>query len=100
MPRPAVLVVDPQASRRKELSRGLASLGYEVVTAIGEREGRLFAEELPLAVVVAPLGFMGTGAEASGTLPAAAAAFLASGANGFGGSAGSARRRGGGGRGP
>src|ERR1700687_5818548 len=74
MPRPAVLVVDPQASRRKELSRGLASLGYEVVTAIDERQGRLFAQELPLAVVGAPLGFMGTGAEASGTLPAAAGA--------------------------
>jgi hypothetical protein len=27
MPRPAVLVVEPQATRRKELSRGLTSLG-------------------------------------------------------------------------
>jgi DegV family protein with EDD domain len=58
MPRPAVLVVDPQAARRKELSRGLASLGYEVIPAIDERQGRRFAEELEEAVVVAPLGFM------------------------------------------
>jgi DegV family protein with EDD domain len=58
MPRPAVLIVDPQAARRKELSRGLASLGYEVIPAIDERQGRRFAEELGPAVVVAPLGFM------------------------------------------
>jgi DegV family protein with EDD domain len=77
MPRPAVLVVDPQAARRKELSRGLASLGYEVIPAIDEGQGRRFAEELGPAVVVAPLGFMGTGAETAGALPAAAAAFLA-----------------------
>ena len=58
MPRPAVLVVEPQAARRKELSRGLASLGYEVIPAIDERQGRRFVEELGPAVVVAPLGFM------------------------------------------
>ena len=58
MPRPAVLIVDPQAARRKELSRGLASLGYEVIPAIDERQGRRFAEELGPAAVVAPLGFM------------------------------------------
>src|ERR1700732_5025317 len=58
MPRPAVLVVEPQPARRKELSRGLASLGYEVIPAIDERQGRRFVEELGPAVVVAPLGFM------------------------------------------
>jgi DegV family protein with EDD domain len=58
MPRPAVLLVDPQAARRKELSRGLSSLGYEVIPAIDEQQGRRFAEELGPAVVVAPLGFM------------------------------------------
>src|ERR1700694_5074599 len=89
MPRPAVLVVDPQAPRRRELSRGLASLGYEVIPAIDERQGRVFAKELALAVVVAPLGFMGTGAEPSGALSAAAAAFLSGGGN-DGGSEGSA----------
>jgi DegV family protein with EDD domain len=62
MPRPAVLVVDPQASRRRELSRGLTSLGYEVIPAIDEQQGRRFAEELAPAVVVAPLGFMSAGA--------------------------------------
>jgi len=58
MPRPAVLIVEPQAARRKELSHGLASLGYEVIPAIDERQGRRFAEGLGPAVVVAPLGFM------------------------------------------
>jgi DegV family protein with EDD domain len=66
MPRPAVLVVDPQASRRRELSRGLTSLGYEVIPAIDEQQGRRFAEELAPAVVVAPLGFMSSGAPAPG----------------------------------
>ena len=61
MPRPAVLVVEPQAARRKELSRGLTSLGYEVIPAIDEQQGRRFAEELEAAVVVAPLGFTGAG---------------------------------------
>jgi DegV family protein with EDD domain len=64
MPRPAVLVIEPQASRRRDLSRGLTSLGYEVVPAIDEAQGRRFAEELPLAVVVAPLGLMASGGEA------------------------------------
>src|SRR5258707_12555245 len=83
MPRPAVLVVDPQAARRKELSRGLASLGYEVIPAIDERQGRHFAEELGPAVGVAPLGFMGPRGGGGGGLPAAAAAF-----RGRGGTAG------------
>jgi len=66
MPRPAVLLVDPQAERRKELSRGLSSLGYEVIPAIDEQQGRRFAEELGPAVVVAPLGFMDPRAGAPG----------------------------------
>ncbi len=57
MPRPAVLVVHPDAGLRKELARGLASLGYEVIPALDEAQGRRFAEELAPAVVVAPLGF-------------------------------------------
>jgi DegV family protein with EDD domain len=72
MPRPAVLVVEPQAARRKELSRGLTSLGYEVIPAIDETQGRRFAAELAPAVVVAPLGFLGSGG--SGPPPAVAAA--------------------------
>jgi Uncharacterised protein, DegV family COG1307 len=61
MPRPAVLLVEPQAARRKELSRGLSSLGYEVIPAIDERQGRRFMQEmgeLGPPVVVAPLGFV------------------------------------------
>src|ERR1700724_3044671 len=77
MPRPAVVVIDPQPSRRKDLSRGLASLGYEVVPALDEGQGRLYAAALAAAVVVAPLGFMGSG----GAAGAGAAATLA-GANG------------------
>jgi DegV family protein with EDD domain len=61
MSRPAVLLVEPQAARRKELSRGLSSLGYEVVPAIDERQGQRFLREmgeLGPAVVMAPLGFV------------------------------------------
>jgi DegV family protein with EDD domain len=58
MPRPTVLVVEPQAERRKELSRGLTSLGYEVIPALDEQQGRRFAEEFAAAVVVAPLSFL------------------------------------------
>jgi hypothetical protein len=77
MPRPAVVVIDPQPSRRRDLSQGLASLGYEVVPALDEGQGRLYAAALAAAVVVAPLGFMGSG----GAAGAGAAATLAS-ANG------------------
>jgi DegV family protein with EDD domain len=58
MPRPTVLVVDSQAERRKDLSRGLTSLGYEVIPALDEQQGRRFAEELGPSVVVAPLSFL------------------------------------------
>jgi DegV family protein with EDD domain len=61
MSRPAVLLVEPQAARRKELSRGLSSLGYEVIPAIDERQGQRFLQEmgeLGPAVVMAPLGFV------------------------------------------
>jgi fatty acid kinase fatty acid binding subunit len=53
-----VLVIEPQAERRKELARGLSSLGYEVIPALDEDQGRRFAAELTDAVVVAPLGFL------------------------------------------
>jgi len=86
MPRPAVLVVDPEASRRRELSRGLTSLGYEVIPAVDELQGRRFAAELATAVVVAPLGFMAPGAEPGG----ASAAGEGSSPDGAGGAAGEA----------
>jgi DegV family protein with EDD domain len=55
MARPALLVVDPDSSRRRELARGLSSFGYEVVPAVDAREGRRFAAGLGPAVVVAAL---------------------------------------------
>jgi DegV family protein with EDD domain len=61
MPRPTVLVVDPQTERRKDLSRGLTSLGYEVIPALDEEQGHRFAERLAAAVVVAPLSFLAEG---------------------------------------
>jgi DegV family protein with EDD domain len=61
MPRPAVLVVDPEATRRKELSRGLSGFGYEVIPAVDEAEGRRFAEGLGPGVVVAPVELAGFG---------------------------------------
>ncbi|HEX2224555.1 MAG TPA: DegV family protein [Thermoanaerobaculia bacterium] len=61
MSRPAVLVVDPEATRRKELSRGLSGFGYEVIPAVDETEGRRFAEGLGPGVVVAPVELAGFG---------------------------------------
>ncbi len=66
MPRPAVLVVEPQVSRRRELAHGLTALGYEVIPAVDESQGRRFAAELAPGVVVAPLGFMAGGANGAG----------------------------------
>jgi DegV family protein with EDD domain len=58
MPRPSVLVIDPESSRRRELARGLTQKGYEVVPAVDAAQGRLFLSELGSAVVVAPLGLV------------------------------------------
>jgi DegV family protein with EDD domain len=54
MPRPSVLVVDPEAVRRKEVSNGLTGFGYEVIPTVGLAEGRRFAATLGPGVVVAP----------------------------------------------
>lgn len=61
MPRPSVLVVDPETSRRKELAYGLTEFGYEVIPAIDESQGMLFAEELGPGVVVAPASLAANG---------------------------------------
>lgn len=61
MPRPAVLVVDPEASRRKEVSHGLTELGYEVVPAVHAQQGLLFLEQLGPGIVVAPADLAGHG---------------------------------------
>jgi DegV family protein with EDD domain len=61
MARPAVLVVEPESSRRKDLSRGLSASGYEVVPAVDGAEGRRFAASLEPGVVVAPAGLAGFG---------------------------------------
>jgi len=55
MSRPSVLVVDPEAVRRKEISTGLTGFGYEVVPTVGVEEGIRFAETLGPGVVVMPL---------------------------------------------
>lgn len=56
MSRPAVLVVDPEAARRKEISHGLTGFGYEVIPAVGVEEGRRYARSLGPGIVVAPAG--------------------------------------------
>src|SRR5260370_27214844 len=58
MPRPAVLVVDPEASRRRELARGLTSLGYEVIPAVDQRQARSFAAALSPAGGGGPRGLL------------------------------------------
>lgn len=55
MSRPSVLVVDPDASRRRQLARGLSGFGYEVIPAVDAQEGQRFAEGLGPGIVVAPL---------------------------------------------
>lgn len=54
MPRPSVLVVDPESARRREISHGLSGFGYEVVPAVGAEEGKRFARTLGPGIVVAP----------------------------------------------
>jgi DegV family protein with EDD domain len=101
MPRPAVLVVDPHASRRRELARGLTSLGYEVIPAVDERQARSFVAALSPAVVVAPLGLLGAGSGGGGadsgsgaTAPDFATAMLAGGGAGGADSGGAVPRDG------
>jgi hypothetical protein len=67
MARPALLVVDPDSSRRRELARGLSGFGYEVVPAVDAAEGRRFAAGLGPAVVVAPMDLPGMNGDAPGT---------------------------------
>lgn len=53
MSRPAVLIVEPDPSLRKQFAEGLSEHGYEVVPASGAEEGRRFAEGLGPSVIVA-----------------------------------------------
>lgn len=55
MPRPSVLVVDPEAARRKAIANGLTGFGYEVIPAVGMDEGKRYAAMLGPSVVVAPV---------------------------------------------
>ncbi len=66
MPRPSVLVVDPEPSRRREIASGLTGFGYEVIPAVGVDEGRRFAAGLSPGVVVVPLALV---RGEDGTLP-------------------------------
>jgi DegV family protein with EDD domain len=61
MSRPTVLIVDPFEGRRKEMSRSLAELGYEVVAAEKPAEGMRFAIGLAPAVMIADAGLDGFG---------------------------------------
>jgi DegV family protein with EDD domain len=56
LPRPAVLIVDPDPERRHALGRGLTEAGYEAVPAAGADEGERFARALGPAVIVAATG--------------------------------------------
>ncbi len=53
MARPTVLVVDTADARRKEVTRGLAELGYEVVSAENSATGMRFATGLSPRVIFA-----------------------------------------------
>jgi fatty acid kinase fatty acid binding subunit len=58
VPRPTILVVDREESRRKEVARGLAGYGYEVITASGAAEGRRFAEGLKPGLIAVQAGLV------------------------------------------
>ena len=58
MPRPTILVVDREESRRKDVARGLTGYGYEVITASGGEEGRRFAEGLSPGLIAAEAGLV------------------------------------------
>lgn len=53
MSRPAVLIVVPEPTRRKELGQGLSRFGYEVALADGAERGLRFARGLGPGVIVA-----------------------------------------------
>jgi DegV family protein with EDD domain len=55
MPRPSILVVEPEAARRKAIANGLTGFGYEVIPAVGVDEGKRYAAMLGPGVVVAPV---------------------------------------------
>ncbi len=59
--RPSVLIVEPDDSRRRTLSQGLAERGYETVPAMTAEEGLKFAQGLGPSVIVAPAELMGFG---------------------------------------
>jgi DegV family protein with EDD domain len=81
MPRPSVLVVDPESVRRKEISNGLTGFGYEVIPTVGIAEGRRFAATLGPGVVVAPVALV------KGEDGAISERFGGNGGNGHGGHA-------------
>jgi DegV family protein with EDD domain len=58
MVRSTVLVVDGEETRRRDLVRGLAAFGYEVVAAATAKEGRRFASGLKPGVIVAEGGLV------------------------------------------
>jgi DegV family protein with EDD domain len=61
MARPTVLIVDPNEGRRKEMTRSLAELGYEVVAAERAAEGMRFAIGLNPSVMIADASLDGFG---------------------------------------
>lgn len=61
MARPTLLVVETNVGRRKELCRGLAEVGYEVVAADDAASGMRFATGLTPNVIVAEAAIEGFG---------------------------------------
>lgn len=59
--RPAILMVETDADRRRAISRGLARFAYEVVPVPSAEEGLRFAQGLGPSVIVAPADMLGFG---------------------------------------
>lgn len=61
--RPTLLVIEPDAERRRSLALGCAAHGYEVVPTSTTEQGLAWAEALGPAVIVAPLALPGVATE-------------------------------------
>ena len=65
MERPSVLLVEPDADRRREISTGLARFGYEVVPALDAEEGIRFAAGLGTGTLIADFDLPGFSLDAA-----------------------------------
>jgi DegV family protein with EDD domain len=79
--RPAVLLIDPQAGRLRDLGTRLAAEGYEVVPIADPTRARRFAEGLGAAVIVTTLEALAAGVDPASLLGGSARTLVVLGEN-------------------